>query len=112
MKPTLSVRLVALVLGLVVVTGYSTIRTYSQVPQQGGFSTNVVRFYDDSAEAKKPLPDIPKQWDLLAVSKGERTNEEVLWFRDKEAIYRVSGFFDKDTAHFTMNHTINKISSE
>jgi hypothetical protein len=113
MKLPLPVRFAAL--ALVVVVGYSIIgsrKTYSKNPPLEGFSTNEVRFYDDSSGTKKPLPIIPKQWHLLAVSKGERTNEEVLWFKDKNSIYRVSGFFDKDTARFTMNHTINKIASE
>jgi hypothetical protein len=116
MRPSSPVALIGVpVVALLMFAVYSAMlsrHVYSENPQPAGFWTNEVKFYDDSTGTKKLLPNIPKQWHLLAVSKGERENEEVLWFRDKGAIYRVSGFFDKDVAHFTMNHTINKIASE
>jgi hypothetical protein len=80
-----------------------------QVPTKelAGFTIKQVRF-DESMGTKKPTPQIPKSWRFIAVSNGQGTNSNNVWFQDEDGtIYIVRGFSDGDD--FILRQSLQKL---
>jgi hypothetical protein len=96
---------------LSIVTWFVPIKTFGQgktQPRLEGFNIKEIRF-DESTGEKLPVPIIPKDWKLISVSNGERSNSSSLWFQDTTGnIYLVQGFIT--AGQFIISERIQKLA--
>jgi hypothetical protein len=94
----------------IMAAGFAEQLTAEETLLEGFFITKEIRF-DESIGERKPTPQIPKSWQFVGVSNGEKINSNNLWFQDKDGnIYLIQGF--NSYGQFIVREGIQKLKAK
>jgi hypothetical protein len=83
------------ILGLVFANRHPATADVTGQTDASTFTVHEIRFDESGGGPPGPTPTVPKSWQFVGVSNGEKMNSNNLWFRDTSGrIIMLQGFTD------------------